>query len=74
MYYQQRAQSMTKTGSRPQRHALLQALGESLVGAVVGEKQVLQNLRRCPLPCRAVADMLRAAAGHCLLEFPLQLF
>src|SRR6266478_5728508 len=74
VHNQQRAQSMAETGPRPERSTLLQALGQPLVRIVVGEIQVLQYLRRSPLPFRAVADMFGATAGHCLFEFPPQLF
>jgi hypothetical protein len=65
---------MPECGAGGQRRSAIQALADALVGVLVGEKEMLQNLGGIPLPRGSLLESGACRALGCAFQFPLQTF
>ena len=71
---QQRGHTMLQRAARGQRSSPFQAFCQAAVCALIGEKQVLQNLGGIPFSNRSLRQGARAGASYCIFEFLPQTF
>ena len=71
---QQRGETIFHGSGCRQGSTVLQTFFQSAMGGLVGKQQVLQNLRRTPLPFRSAAQFAGGGIARCLFEFPPQTF
>ena len=72
VHYQQSRQTILQSSPRTERRALFQASFQAEVRALVGKQQMLQYLRRTPLPSGSRRQLSLTRAPYCFFEFLLQ--